>query len=66
VQLKEAIEVCGECQTRGELHKNLGLVYCRSGELKKGESELRTALTLIPGDPDVLQALKVIEGFQLR
>ena len=65
-QLREAIEVCGNCRARGELHKNLGLIYCRSGQLKDGESELRLASTLKPGDSDVAQALKMIENSRAR
>jgi tetratricopeptide (TPR) repeat protein len=63
-QLREAIQVCGECRLRGELHKDLGLIYCRSGQSGQGRSELRTALTLLPGDADVIQALKVVDGLR--
>ena len=61
-QLKEALQLCGECRIRADLHKNLGLVYCHSGDLVNGERELRTALSMKPFDPDIQQALEVIES----
>ena len=61
-QLREALELCGECRIRADLHKNLGLIYCHSGDLVNGERQLRTALTMKPHDADIQQALKVIEG----
>lgn len=63
-QLKEAIEICGRCRTKFLLHKNLGLIYARSGDLQNAEPELRLAAKLAPDDPEVQQSLKTIE--QLR
>src|SRR5262249_2343713 len=31
-QLKEALEICRDCRSRGDLHKNLGLIFARSGD----------------------------------
>jgi hypothetical protein len=59
-QLEEAVQVCGNCQSKGDLHKNLGLIYCRSGNLEKGERELRVADSLNPNDPDVKKSLQII------
>jgi tetratricopeptide (TPR) repeat protein len=59
-QLKEALDICGECRSKADLHKNLGLIYCKSGALREGARELRLALQLKPQDHDVLQALNVI------
>jgi tetratricopeptide (TPR) repeat protein len=59
-QLKKAIDRCGECSVRPQLHKDLGLVYCRSGDLKNGESELLEADKLLPGDADIAKALQII------
>jgi Flp pilus assembly protein TadD len=59
-QLKKAIDRCGECSVRPQLHKNLGLVYCRSGDLKNGERELLEADKLLPGDADIAKALQMI------
>jgi tetratricopeptide (TPR) repeat protein len=59
-QLKKAIDRCGECSVRPQLHKNLGLVYCQSGDLKNGESELLEADKFLPGDADIAKALQII------
>jgi len=59
-QLKEAIEVCGDCPTRFKLHKTLGLIYARSGELEKAEAALKTADRIEPGDPEVRESLAKI------
>ena len=60
LQMKEALEVCGECSRRGDLHKNLGLIYCRSGDLENGAQQLRLAQKLIPADRDVTKSLQII------
>ena len=60
-QLEEAVEVCGDCRSKGDLHKNLGLIYCRSGNLEKGERELRIAGGLKPDDPDVKKSLEILQ-----
>jgi tetratricopeptide (TPR) repeat protein len=59
-QLKEALEVCGECHSRADLHKNLGLIYCRSGNTKDGTAELLAAKKLKPCDPDIEAALRLL------
>ena len=61
-QLKEALNLCGYCRSRGDLHKDLGLIYCRSGDLKDGQAELLQAKKIKPDDPDVLQALQTIQN----
>ena len=63
-QLEQAVQVCGNCPSLGDLHKNLGLIYCRSGDLEKGERELRMAANLKPSDPDVKKSLEIIEGLK--
>jgi Tfp pilus assembly protein PilF len=60
-QLKEALDVCGECRSRAGLHKSLGLIYCRSGDLANGERELRLAMNDLPADAEILNSLEVIE-----
>jgi len=60
--LKAAIERCGECSVRWQLHKNLGLVYCRSGDLKNGKSELLQADKMLPGDANIARALKLLKS----
>ena len=63
-QLQEALEVCGDCTARPNLHKNLGLIYCRSGDLKSGKNQLRIASQYRPTDADIQRALKMIESLQ--
>jgi tetratricopeptide (TPR) repeat protein len=60
-QLQEAIRLCGDCRAIADLHKDLGLISCQSGDLKTGERELRTALALKPGDADIQKALATAE-----
>ena len=59
--LTNAIVLCGRCGLLGALEKNLGLAYCRAGQLEAGERELRIAETLIPDDLGVKAALKTVE-----
>ena len=61
-QLREAVRICGECQSRAAIHKNLGLVYSRSGDLKNGERELRLALDLKPDDVETLKTFKMVQA----
>jgi len=56
-QFQKAIEVCGECAIKADLHKKLGLTDCEMGDIDKGEKELRLAQALKPNDPDIEQAL---------
>jgi Flp pilus assembly protein TadD len=42
------------------LHKDLGLIYCRSGDLTNGLAELLEAQKLTPNDPDIAAALQVL------
>lgn len=63
-QLKEGIALCKDCSALPLLHKDLGLIYCRSGELKNGRAELLVAQKLSPADPDVAQALRVLDSLQ--
>jgi tetratricopeptide (TPR) repeat protein len=65
-QLKQALQVCGECGSRGDLHKNLGLIYCRSGDLENGKRELLLALQFKPNDADAKNSLKIIEELEHR
>ncbi|WP_263337616.1 tetratricopeptide repeat protein [Acidicapsa dinghuensis] len=60
-QLKEAIQVCGNCSAKPLLHKDLGLIYCHSGDMKNGRVELLEAQKLNPSDADVAKALRVID-----
>jgi hypothetical protein len=59
-QLKEAIQVCGDCAVKADLHKNLGLIHCQAGDIDSGEKELRLAKADKPADPDIARALTLI------
>lgn len=57
---REALEVCGDCPARGQIHKNFGLVYGHSGDNRNAERELVRALELLPDDPEVAAALRIV------
>jgi tetratricopeptide (TPR) repeat protein len=63
-QLQEALQICGDCVSKADLHKNLGLIECQSGDLVNGEQELRTALKDKPDDQDIQKALKIIDDLR--
>jgi tetratricopeptide (TPR) repeat protein len=56
---KEALQICGDCRFNAVLHRNLGFIYCRKGDLEDGKRELEAALKLKPDDPDALKALEM-------
>ena len=64
--MREALQVCGECRFSADLHRNLGLIYCRQGDLQNGKRELEAALQLRPGDPDARQAMEVIASLEKK
>jgi hypothetical protein len=58
--LQEAIKQCGDCSSKANLHKNLGLIECKSGNVQTGEKDLLQAKSLNPQDPDISKALDTI------
>jgi tetratricopeptide (TPR) repeat protein len=60
-QLREAIQDCGQCQQLPVLHRNLGLIYARKGDIEPGKRELRRALELNPKDTNATTALNILE-----
>jgi hypothetical protein len=56
-QFQQAIEACGDCAIKADLHKKLGLTDCQTGDIDNGEKELRLAHALKPGDPDIERVL---------
>jgi len=60
--LKEALDVCGQCAETAALHRDLGLVYCRKGDLEDGRRELKAALQLKPGDADARRAIDILDA----
>jgi len=65
-QLKEGIKVCGDCGALPLLKKDIGLIYCRSGDLKAGRAELLEAQKLNAQDPEIEQALRFLENANRR
>jgi Tfp pilus assembly protein PilF len=63
--MKEAIQLCGQCAENAHLHRNLGLIYCRTGPRQDGEKELRAALELDPHDEDAKKALSQLASLPL-
>jgi tetratricopeptide (TPR) repeat protein len=55
---KEAIELCGQCPSSADLHRNLGLVYVLKGDIESGRDELETVLRIKPNDTDARKALE--------
>jgi tetratricopeptide (TPR) repeat protein len=61
-QLKEGLQLCGNCRAKGQLHKDLGLIYCHSGDMKNGLAELLEAKKLTPQDPDIDKAIRIAQA----
>ena len=59
-QLREAVQTCGECSIKPELHKNLGLILAQSGDTPAAAAELRIAQKLDPEDRDTAYALELL------
>ncbi len=63
-QLQEGIKLCKDCSALPLLHKDLGLIYCRLGELENGKKELLIAQQMAPSDPDIQRALKILASME--
>ncbi len=61
-QMKEAIALCGQCGEAAHLHSNLGLMYCRTGNLIDGEMELRRALEFNPNEVEAKKAIVMLQN----
>jgi Tfp pilus assembly protein PilF len=59
-QFQQAVKECGDCQSRADLFKDLGLIECKSGDVQHGEEHLLIAKSLKPADPDIAKALAVV------
>lgn len=55
---KEAINLCGQCPSSADLHRNLGLIYVLKGDIENGRNELETVLRIKPDDMDAHKALE--------
>jgi tetratricopeptide (TPR) repeat protein len=65
-QLQESIKACGDCKQLSILHRNLGLIYARSGDVKDAEREFSAALKLSPQDADAQRLCGFSEVFPNR
>ncbi len=59
-QLRDAVAQCGDCALKGDLHKDLGLIECKSGDVQAGQRDLLMAQALKPQDADITRALKTV------
>jgi tetratricopeptide (TPR) repeat protein len=59
-QFHEALNQCGDCQSKADLRKDLGLIECKSGDIDNGEKDLQIAKSLKPHDVDIQKALDII------
>jgi tetratricopeptide (TPR) repeat protein len=59
-QLQQAVQECGNCQARADLFKDMGLIECKSGDVRHGQEHLLMARSLKPNDPDIARALEVV------
>jgi tetratricopeptide (TPR) repeat protein len=59
-QFLDALKQCGECPSKADLHKDLGLIECKSGDIESGEKDLLIAKSLKPHDPDIQTALDIV------
>lgn len=59
---ERALDVCGNCPAKGEIHKNFGLTYGHSGDYASAATELLKALELLPDDEEIKQALEVVRS----
>ena len=65
-QLREAIQTCADCPAKALLHKNLGLIYARSGDLANAEAFLTDATAMLPRDEDLARSLDLISNYRER
>jgi Tfp pilus assembly protein PilF len=63
-QLQDAVQECGNCPSRPDIYKDLGLIECRAGDVRSGEKDLLMAKQLKGEDADVGKALEVIRGMK--
>ena len=59
---RQALEACGNCPARGQIHKNFGLVYGHSGDYGNAAAQLSKALELHPDDEEIEQALRIVRS----
>jgi tetratricopeptide (TPR) repeat protein len=65
-QFQQAVKECGDCNSRADLFKDLGLIECKSGDLRHGEEHLLLAKSLKPDDPDIAKALTIVSRIRSK
>ena len=63
---RQALDACGTCPARGQIHKNFGLVYGHSGDFTSALDELLKARRLLPDDREVVTALEIVRSKATR
>jgi len=63
-ELKAALALCGGCTEGADLHRDLGLIYCRQGRIEDGRRELRAAAKLKSNDSEALRVLQILKTVQ--
>jgi tetratricopeptide (TPR) repeat protein len=63
-QLQQAIQLCGQCKQLPVLHRNLGLIYARKGDIEHAKGELGLALKTDPPDAAAAEALNILNHLQ--
>ena len=61
-----ALEACGDCPAKGQIHKNFGLTYGHSGDFASAEAELLEAQRLLPDDREIQHAIQVVRQSMAR
>jgi len=61
-ELQESIKACGQCKQLSTLHRNLGLIHAREGDLKDAQRELEIALEIDPKDSDAQKAMQMLRS----
>ncbi|MGH9395554.1 MAG: tetratricopeptide repeat protein [Terriglobia bacterium] len=64
--IQQALKLCGNCPQGETLHKDLGLIYSREGDVTDAKRELRAALKLNPDDGDALKAMQIVQTLQAK
>ena len=61
-QLEESIKTCGQCKQLPVLHRNLGLIYARKGDIQQSVRELEMALQIDPNDAQAQTTLQMLHN----
>ena len=62
----QALAECGACAARGQIHKNFGLVYGRSGDYQSAELQMQNAVDILPDDTEVREAIVIVRSGRER